>query len=221
MTEQTGLDALATESRRFEPPAELAANANVTADAYDDAWADRLAFWEKQARRLQWDKDWDTAGEWEPPFAKWFVGGQLNVAANCVDRHVEAGRGDRVALYWEGEPDGDRRVLTYKDLYAEVCKTANALTELGVEAGDRVMIYLPMIPEAVISMLACARVGAPHSVVFGGFSAQALVDRITDAQARFVITSDGGYRRGSAAALKPPVVEAVERSGVVEKVLVV
>jgi acetyl-CoA synthetase len=221
MSEQTGLDALASESRRFEPPAELAKNANVTASAYDDAWADRLGFWETQARRLQWDKEWDTALEWEPPFAKWFVGGQLNVAANCVDRHVEAGRGDRVALYWEGEPEGDRRVITYAELYAEVCKAANALEELGVEAGDRVMIYLPMIPEAVISMLACARIGAPHSVVFGGFSAQALVDRITDAQARFVITADGGYRRGAAAALKPAVDEAVERSGIVEKVLVV
>jgi acetyl-CoA synthetase len=220
-SQQTGLSALASESRRFEPPAALAKNANVGADAYDKAWADRLGFWETQARRLQWDKEWETALEWEPPFAKWFVGGQLNVAANCVDRHVEAGRGDRVALYWEGEPDGDRRVITYAELYAEVCKAANALEELGVEAGDRVMIYLPMIPEAVVSILACARIGAPHSVVFGGFSAQALVDRITDAEARFVITADGGYRRGAAAALKSAVDEAVARCPGVEKVLVV
>jgi acetyl-CoA synthetase len=221
MTEQTGLSALANESRRFEPPAELAENANVTAEAYDDAWADRLGFWEAQARRLQWDREWDTALEWELPFAKWFVGGQLNVAVNCVDRHLEAGNGDRVALYWEGEPEGDRRVITYAELYAEVCKAAHALTELGVRAGDRVMIYLPMIPEAVISMLACARLGAPHSVVFGGFSAQALVDRITDADARFVITADGGYRRGAPAALKPAVDEAVARCPGVERVLVV
>ncbi|MDX6373773.1 MAG: acetyl-CoA synthetase [Nocardioidaceae bacterium] len=221
MTEQTGLSALANESRRFEPPAELAAEANVTADAYDDAWADRLGFWETQARRLQWDKEWHTALEWEPPFAQWFVGGELNVAANCVDRHVEAGNGDRVALYWEGEPEGDRRVITYAELLVEVCKAANALTELGVQAGDRVMIYLPMIPEAVIAMLACARIGAPHSVVFGGFSAQALCDRITDADARYIVTADGGYRRGAAAALKPAVDEAVERCSTVEKVLVV
>jgi acetyl-CoA synthetase len=221
MTEQTGLSALANESRRFEPPAELAAEANVTADAYDDAWADRLGFWETQARRLQWDKEWHTALEWEPPFAQWFVGGELNVAANCVDRHVEAGNGDRVALYWEGEPEGDRRVITYAELLVEVCKAANALTELGVQAGDRVMIYLPMIPEAVIAMLACARIGAPHSVVFGGFSAQALCDRITDADARYIVTADGGYRRGAAAALKPAVDEAVERCRTVEKVLVV
>jgi acetyl-CoA synthetase len=221
MTEQTGLSALASESRRFEPPPDLAKSANVTADVYAEARADRLGFWETQAGRLQWDKEWDAALEWEPPFAKWFVGGQLNVAVNCVDRHVEAGHGERVALYWEGEPDGDRRVITYAELRAEVCKAANALTELGIEAGDRVMIYLPMIPEAVISMLACARIGAPHSVVFGGFSAQALVDRITDADARFVVTSDGGYRRGAAAALKPAVDEAVARCPSVEKVLVV
>ena len=218
---EENLSALATESRRFEPPAGLAAGANVTVEAYDDAWADRLGFWETQARRLQWDKEWSSALEWEAPFAKWFVGGELNVAVNCVDRHVEAGHGDRVALYWEGEPDGDRRVITYAELLAEVCKAANALTELGVEAGDRVMIYLPMIPEAVIAMLACARLGAPHSVVFGGFSAQALVDRITDADARFVITCDGGYRRGAPAALKPAVDEAVARCPGVQRVLVV
>jgi acetyl-CoA synthetase len=221
VTEQTGLSALATENRRFEPPGELAASANVAADAYDESKADRLAFWEQQARRLQWDRDWDSALDWEPPFAKWFVGGRLNVAVNCVDRHVEAGNGERVALFWEGEPDGERRVITYAELRREVCKAANALTELGVTAGDRVMVYLPMIPEAVITMLACARLGAPHSVVFGGFSAQALVDRITDADARFVVTADGGYRRGSASALKPAVDEAVARCPGVEKVLVV
>jgi len=221
VTEKTGLSALATESRRFEPPAELAAHANVTAAAYDAARTDRLGWWEAQARRLQWAKEWSTPLEWEAPFAKWFVGGELNVAVNCVDRHVDAGHGDRVAIYWEGEPEGDRRVITYAELQAEVCRAANALTELGVEAGDRVMIYLPMIPEAVIAMLACARLGAPHSVVFGGFSAQALTDRITDADARFVITADGGYRRGAAAALKPAVDEAVARCPGVRQVLVV
>jgi acetyl-CoA synthetase len=220
MTEQTGLSALATESRRFDPPAELAAKANVTAEAYEQAAADRLAFWEEQARRLQWETPWTSALEWESPFAKWFVGGTLNVAVNCVDRHVAAGNGDRVALHWVGEP-GDTRDLTYADLQREVCRAANALEGLGVRAGDRVCIYLPMIPEAVISMLACARIGAAHSVVFGGFSSQALVDRITDAGAKLVITADGGYRRGAAAALKPAVDEAVQRCPSVDNVLVV
>ena len=218
---ESDLSALATESRRFEPPAGLAATANVTAEAYDDAAVDRVGFWEAQAQRLQWARTWDTPLEWEPPFAKWFVGGQLNVAVNCVDRHVDAGLGERVALYWEGEPEGDRRVITYAQLQKDVAKAANALTELGVRAGHRVMIYLPMIPEAVVSMLACARIGAPHSVVFGGFSAQALTDRIGDADARIVITSDGGYRRGAPSALKSAVDEAADRTGVVEKVLVV
>jgi acetyl-CoA synthetase len=221
MTEQTGLSALASESRRFDPPAGLAADANVTAAAYDDAAVDRVGFWEAQAQRLTWDRTWDTPLEWAPPFAKWFVGGRLNVAVNCVDRHVDNGLGDRVALYWEGEPEGDRRVITYAELQKEVAKAANALTELGVRAGDRVMIYLPMIPEAVVSMLACARIGAPHSVVFGGFSAQALADRIGDADARVVITSDGGYRRGAPSALKPAVDEAADRTGTVQHVLVV
>ncbi|TAL15833.1 MAG: acetate--CoA ligase [Frankiales bacterium] len=211
---------MSSESRRFEPPAELAAAANVTAAAYEKAAADRLGFWAEQAQRLQWDRPWDEVLEWQPPFAKWFVGGQLNVAVNCVDRHVQAGNGDRVAIHWVGEP-GDRRDLTYSDLEREVSKAANALESLGVTAGDRVCIYLPMIPEAVISMLACARVGAAHSVVFGGFSAQALVDRITDAEAKVVITADGGYRRGAPSALKPAVDEALERCPSVTNVIVV
>ncbi len=221
MPEQPGLSALATESRRFDPPADLAASANVTAETYAEAEADRLGFWETQARRLTWARHWDTALDWQPPYASWFVGGRLNVAVNCVDRHVDAGNGDRVALHWEGEPEGDQRTITYAQLQKDVARAAHALTELGVRTGDRVMIYLPMIPEAVVSMLACARLGAPHSVVFGGFSAQALTDRITDAEARFVITADGGYRRGSAAALKPAVDDAVARCPGVEKVLVV
>jgi len=217
----TDLEALSTENRRFEPPAALAASANVQQDAYDLASGDRLAFWAEQARRLTWATPFTQVLDWQPPFARWFADGTLNVAVNCVDRHVEAGNGDRVALHWVGEPDGDRRDLTYADLQREVSKAANALEQLGVQAGDRVCIYLPMIPEAVITMLACARIGAPHSVVFGGFSAQALVDRITDAQAEVVVTADGGYRRGAPSGLKQILDEALERCPDVSSVLVV
>jgi acetyl-CoA synthetase len=212
---------LLQETREFPPPAELAAAANVTAAAYAEAAEDRLAFWETQARRLHWAKEWDQTLDWSnPPFAKWFVGGQLNVAYNCLDRHVAAGRGDKVAIHWEGEP-GDTRTLTYTDLHRLTSQAANALTELGVTAGDRVAIYLPMIPEAAVAMLACARIGATHSVVFGGFSAEALTNRIKDASAKVVITADGGYRRGKPAALKPTVDEAVAQSPTIEHVLVV
>ncbi|MCQ4045592.1 acetate--CoA ligase [Streptantibioticus rubrisoli] len=214
---------LLKEERRFAPPAELAAAANVTAEAYKKAAADRLEFWATQARRLTWDIAPTETLDWSnPPFAKWFADGKLNVAYNCVDRHVEAGHGDRVALHFEGEP-GDGRTVSYAELKDEVCRAANALIELGVKAGDRVAIYLPMIPEAVIAMLACARIGAPHSVVFGGFSADALATRIADADARVVITADGGYRRGKPSALKPAVDEALTRPGTekVRNVLVV
>ncbi len=220
MTE-TSLSALSSESRRFDPPAALVQQANVTADAYEHATKDRLGFWAEQAARLQWDRPWDEVLDWQPPFAKWFVGGTLNASVNCLDRHVEAGLGDRVAYHWVGEPADDTRTITYAELLTEVSRAAHALTELGVVAGDRVCIYLPMIPEAAVAMLACARIGAAHSVVFGGFSAQALVDRITDADAKLVITADGGYRRGSASALKPAVDEAVARCPSVEHVLVV
>ncbi|MFI6792406.1 acetate--CoA ligase [Nonomuraea sp. NPDC050383] len=220
-TEPQALSNLLQENRRFAPPAELAAAANVTEAAYGEAAADRLAFWEGAAGRLAWAKRWDTTLEWNPPFAKWFIGGELNVAYNCVDRHVEEGRGDKVAYYWEGEPEGDTRVLTYADLQREVSKAANALLELGVGKGDRVAIYMPMIPELPIAMLACARIGAIHSVVFGGFSATALKSRIDDADAKLVITSDGGYRRGAPSALKPTVDEAVAACPQVEHVLVV
>ncbi|MFF3542347.1 acetate--CoA ligase [Streptomyces platensis] len=214
---------LLKEERRFPPPADLAANANVTAAAYEQAAADRLGFWAEQAERLSWETaptqtlDWSNA-----PFAKWFADGKLNVAYNCVDRHVENGLGDRVAIHFEGEP-GDTRAITYAELQREVSKAAHALTELGVRSGDRVAIYLPMIPEAVIAMLACARLGAPHSVVFGGFSADALATRINDADARVVITADGGYRRGKPSALKPAVDAALTRPGTenVRSVLVV
>lgn len=220
-TEPQALSNLLQENRRFAPPADLAAAANVTAAAYTEAEADRLAFWETAADRLTWAKRWDTTLEWNAPFAKWFVGGELNVAHNCVDRHVEAGNGDKVAYFWEGEPEGDSRTITYADLQREVNKAANALTELGVTKGDRVAIYMPMIPELPIAMLACARLGAVHSVVFGGFSATALQSRIEDADAKLVITADGGYRRGAPSALKPTVDEAVANTPGVEHVLVV
>jgi acetyl-CoA synthetase len=215
------LENLSSETRQFPPPADLAANANVKADAYEEAAGDRLAFWSKQAERLAWAKPWDQILDWSnPPFAKWFIGGELNIAYNCVDRHVEAGHGDKVAIHWEGEP-GDTRTVTYSDLLKLVSQAANTLTGLGVTAGDRVMIYMPMIPEAAVAMLACARIGATHSVVFGGFSVDALATRIDDADAKVVITADGGYRRGKPSALKPTVDEAVARTGRIEHVLVV
>ena len=220
MTKET-LSNLLQESRRFDPPPELAAHANVTADAYSEAAADRLGFWADKARRLTWDQPWDQVLDWSrAPFAKWFTGGKLNASVNCVDRHVAAGNGSRVAYYWEGEP-GDERVITYAELKDEVCRAANALTELGVRKGDRVAIYMPMIPETVVAMLACARLGAPHMVVFGGFSADALSSRILDCDAHTVITADGGYRRGNASALKPAVDEALKSCPDVRSVLVV
>jgi acetyl-CoA synthetase len=215
------LDNLLTESRTFPPSEDFAAQANATSALYGQADADREAFWAEQASRLQWDTEWDQVLDWSgAPFAKWFVGGTLNVAYNCADRHVEAGHGDRVAIHWEGEP-GDTRAITYAELQREVSRTANALTELGVGKGDRVAIYLPMLPEAVFSMLACARLGALHSVVFGGFSAEALRSRINDAQAKVVITADGQYRRGKALPLKASVDDAIAEAPSVEHVLVV
>ncbi|WP_433054790.1 acetate--CoA ligase [Dactylosporangium sp. CS-033363] len=215
------LENLLNETRQFPPPAEFAAAANLTEGAYAEARADRLAFWEQQAHRLSWAKEWDQVLDWSnPPFAKWFIGGQLNVAYNCLDRHIEAGRGDKVAIHFEGEP-GDTRTITYADLHRSVCQAANALTDLGVVAGDRVAIYLPMIPEAAVAMLACARIGAAHSVVFGGFSADSLSGRIDDASAKIVITADGGFRRGKPSGLKSIVDEAVVRTPSIEKVLVV
>ena len=216
-----GLDNLLTESRAFPPSDEFAAQANATAALYDEADADHEAFWAKQAHRLHWDTDFEQVLDWSnPPFAKWFGGGKLNVAYNCVDRHVEDGHGDQVAFHWEGEP-GDTRTITYADLQREVCKTANALNSLGLHAGDRVAIQLPMIPEAVFAMLACARLGLPHSVVFGGFSAEALRSRISDAEAELVITADGQFRRGKAAPLKANADEAVNGTSTVRHVLVV
>jgi acetyl-CoA synthetase len=219
---QETLSNLLHEERRFEPPADLAAHANVTAEAYAEAERDPVAFWEKAAERLSWDTRWDRALDWDnPPFAKWYVGGKLNAAYNCVDRHVENGHGDRVAYHWVGEPEDDTRDITYAELKDLVSQAANALVDLGVKTGDRVAIYMPMIPETVVAMLACARLGAPHTVVFGGFSSSALRDRIQDCDARIVITADGGYRRGAPAALKPAVDEALESCPDVRHVLVV
>jgi acetyl-CoA synthetase len=209
------------ETRTFLPPAKLADEANVGFNAYSAAGADLLGFWERQANRLHWHKQWDQVLDWSnPPFAKWFVGGEINIAYNCLDRHLDAGNGDRVAIHWEGEP-GDTRTITYADLHRSVCQTANALISLGVQSRDRVTIYMPMIPEAAVAMLACARIGATHSVVFGGFSADALKGRIQDQDATIVITADGGYRRGQPAALKPTVDEAVAQCPTVRNVVVV
>ncbi|USX49794.1 acetate--CoA ligase [Lentzea sp. HUAS12] len=225
MTQSPGqgnaLDNLLTESRTFPPSDEFAAQANAQPALYEEAKADREAFWAKQAERLHWETKWDQVLDWSnAPFAQWFVGGKLNVAYNCVDRHVESGHGEQVAIHWEGEP-GDSRAITYAELQREVSKAANALTSLGIGAEDRVAIYMPMIPEAIFSMLACARVGALHNVVFGGFSAEALRTRIQDSEARVVITTDGQYRRGNPAPLKPAVDEAVAGAPSVEKVIVV
>ncbi|WP_434451691.1 acetate--CoA ligase [Lentzea sp. E54] len=225
MTQSPGqgnaLDNLLTESRTFPPSDEFAAQANAQPALYEEAKADREAFWAKQAERLHWDTKWDQVLDWSgAPFAKWFVGGKLNVAYNCVDRHVESGHGEQVAIHWEGEP-GDSRAITYAELQREVSKAANALTSLGIGAEDRVAIYMPMVPEAIYAMLACARVGAMHSVVFGGFSAEALRTRIEDSSCRLVITTDGQYRRGTPAPLKPAVDEAVAGAPSVEKVIVV
>jgi len=221
------IDHLLSESRRFAPPAQFAADAVATADLYAQAAADDTGFWAAQARELHWHTPFTQVLDWSnPPFASWFADGELNVAYNCLDRHVEAGNGERVALLWEGEP-GDSRHVTYAELTDEVKRLANVLQDLGIGEGDRVAIYMPMIPEAIAAMLAVARVGAIHSVIFGGFSADSLRSRIDDAGAKLVITADGGYRKGKVSALKPAVDMALSDrngSGVqesVEHVLVV
>lgn len=214
------IEALYAEDRVFPPSDEFRTEAVISdAGIYEHATRDFEGFWAEQAESLSWFQKWETVLEWESPFAKWFDGGKLNASVNCLDRHVDAGNGDRVAYHWEGEP-GDKKQLTYSELLAEVCKAANALKELGVERGDRVAVYMPMILELPIAMLACARIGAVHSVVFGGFSADALRDRINDAQARVVITADGGFRRGAPSALKPNVDAALEETSSVERVLI-
>jgi acetyl-CoA synthetase len=203
MTEvQQHIEALLSEERVFEPPPDFVAKALVKdRSIYERAEPDYQGFWAEQAERLTWFRTWDSVMEWTPPWVKWFSGGTLNASYNCLDRHVEAGGGDKVAYHWEGEP-GEQRTLTYKELLDEVCRFANALKALGVARGDRVAIYLGMVPELPVAMLACARIGAPHSVVFGGFSAESLRDRINDAEAKVLITQDGGYRRGALVPLK-------------------
>jgi len=214
------IDALLEERREFEPPKEFTAQANANDPSiYEHAEKDPEAWWESQAERLSWSKKWDKVLQWDPPHHEWFVGGKLNASYNCLDRHLEE-NGDRIAYHWVGEP-GDSRSISYQELHADVCKLANALKELGVQKGDRVAIYLPMIPELPTSMLACARIGAAHSVVFGGFSAGSLRDRINDADCKILITADGGYRRGQNVPLKENADEALEETESIEKVIVV
>ena len=214
------LSNLGSENRTFAPTEAFASQANAKQEIYERADKDYLAFWEEQANNLYWHKKWDQVLDWQSPFAKWFIGGKLNASYNALDRHVLEGRGDRIAFLFEGEP-GDSKQITYSQLLTEVKKCANALTSLGIKSGDRVAIYMPMIPEAAIAMLACARVGAAHSVVFGGFSADSLLARIQDADASLVITADGGFRKGSAFALKSIVDEALKGETNVKNVLVV
>ena len=215
------LEALLTEDRRFPPPPEFKAAATANDPAiYQKAAADPESFWAGYARELDWFEPWTRVLEWTPPHSKWFVGGKLNVSHNCLDRHVAGKRGDKLALIWEGEP-GDTRTYTYAQLHHEVGRFANGLKRLGVKRGDRVAIYLPMIPEAAIAMLACARIGAPHSVVFGGFSSESLRDRIIDAECKLLITSDGGFRRGKAINLKENADQALLETPSIEKVVVV
>ncbi|HEX5265886.1 MAG TPA: acetate--CoA ligase, partial [Acidimicrobiales bacterium] len=209
------------ENRTFPPSDDFRGRALVTDRAlHQEADADWLSFWDRQARTLDWFEPWSEVLEWDLPFSKWFVGGKLNVAHNCLDRHVADGLGDRVAYFWEGEP-GDTRTITYAELLREVCRFANVLKSLGVRRGDRVAVYMPMIPELPVTMLACARIGAAHSVVFGGFSADALRGRINDAEAKVVVTADGGFRRGAASPLKPNVDVALAETPTVESVVVV
>ncbi len=217
----TFIEDLLRETRIFEPPRQFRAQANVAdPEVYEWARRDPEAFWAGFAAELDWREKWRQVLDWKPPFAQWFVGGRLNACHNCVDRHAAGPRRDKIALLWEGEP-GDVRALTYEALAREVSRAANALRRLGVGKGDRVAIYMPMIPESAIAMLACARIGAPHSVVFGGFSPDSLADRIDDAQAKALITADGGYRRGAFFPLKVQADRAVQRCPSVERVLVV
>ena len=216
------IDALSYEARKFPPSTRFVAAATTSDQSlYEEAQRDYEGFWARQAHELiSWDSPWTTVCEWDLPYSEWFVGGKLNASFNCLDRHVLAGRGNKVALYWEGEP-GDTRVVTYADLLAEVQRFANALKKLGVQKGDRVNIYLPMVPEAAVAMLACARIGAAHSVVFGGFSSQSLADRINDAEAKVLVTADGGWRRGEVFPLKTQADEAVKMAPSIEHVVVV
>jgi acetyl-CoA synthetase len=224
MSESTAIESILHESRVFPPPPEFSANAHIKSfedyeRLYSEAAADPVAFWAKQAESLDWFKPWDTVLEWNEPFAKWFVGGKLNIAYNCLDRHLEGWRKNKAAIIWEGEP-GEQRTLTYLQLYSEVCKFANVMKKLGVTAGDRVALYMPLVPELAVAMLACARIGAPHTVIFGGFSADAIRDRVNDGQCKLIVTADGGYRRGSEIRLKDIVDTAAADTPSVENVVV-
>jgi acetyl-CoA synthetase len=221
---QADIESVLKEERVFQPPQEFSAKARIKSFAeyeqlYKQAQDDPEGFWASMAKELDWFKPWDKVLEWNPPFAKWFTGGRTNIAHNCLDRHLTTARKNKAAIIWEGEP-GDERILTYQTLHREVCKFANVLKGIGVKTGDRVAIYMPMVPELPIAMLACARIGATHSVVFGGFSADALRDRINDAQAKVVVTADAGYRRGGEIPLKKAVDEAVQQTPSIESVIV-
>src|SRR5215217_9746647 len=218
------IESVLQESRVFPPPPAFSARAHISSmEQYrqlaKEAEDDPEGYWAKRAEDLHWFKKWDTVLDWQPPFAKWFVGGRINASYNCLDRHLDGPRRTKAALIWEGEP-GDERILTYQTLHREVCKFANVLKGLGVEKGDRVTLYMPLIPELAIACLACARIGAPHSVVFGGFSADAVADRNNDAGARLLITADGGWRRGKVVPLKQNVDQALQKSPTVEKCIV-
>lgn len=218
---EKAIEALLEERRTFKPPEDFADQANFNdASVYESASEDPDAWWASQAERLDWFEKWDTVLDWKAPHHEWFLGGKLNAAHNCVDRHA-ASVPDRVAYHWIGEPEGEARTVTYKELCEEVCKLANVLVDLGVRKSDRVAIYMPMIPELPAAMLACARIGAAHSVVFGGFSAESLSDRINDAECKVLITADGGYRRGQVVELKKAADEAIQNTPSIEKVLIV
>src|SRR3954451_12485339 len=214
-------DDLLREDRAFAPPPQFRANAHVKDDSiYAEAERDPEAFWARFAKELEWSRPWDRVLDWQPPHAKWFVGGKLNASVNCVDRHIRGARRNKAAIIWEGEP-GERRTLTYFDLYREVSQFANVLKSLGIKKGDRVALYLPLVPELAIAMLACARIGAVHSVVFGGFSAESLRDRINDAQATLLVTADGGWRRGHIVPLKQMADEALAQTPSIRNVVIV
>src|SRR5579885_3196744 len=215
------IEALYREERKIEPPPDFRKNAVISDESiYEKAAADPEGFWAAQAEQLDWFRKWDRVMKWEPPWVQWFIGGKLNISYNCIDRHVKTWRRNKAAIIWEGEP-GEERVLTYGDLYREVNKFANVLKNFGIKRGDRVAIYMPMIPELPIAMLACTRIGAPHTIVFGGFSPESLQGRINDAEAKVLITADGGYRRGGIVPLKQNADAAVKSCPSIETVIVV
>src|SRR6478672_8841952 len=224
MSQPAAIESILSEDRVFPPPAEFASEAHIKSfeeyeRLYAEAEADPEAFWAKQADELHWFRRWDKVLEWNEPFAKWFVGGKINLSYNCLDRHLNTWRRNKAAIIWEGEP-GEQRTLTYQQLHREVCRFANVLKKLGVQAGDRVALYMPLVPELAVGMLACARIGATHTVIFGGFSADAIRDRVNDCGCKVVVTADSAYRRGSEVRLKAVVDEAVRNCESVRHVVV-